>query len=374
MSDIRSLADDYIAYRRSTDHLRWLWKGEMEWLEEWEDLSSEGIDNRMARLTAYAVAAEEITRSHPSATADTIVASARAAATQIAWGVEWELPNPTIGLYSLLLTFLPRYVLRTSEDGDRYLDKLHRLPTMLGQLEDRLRWAAAIGRTPITSHVRSSIDHIGAGLDLGDRHPLCDQSPPIEVDDQARVAWSERLRQVVGDEVLPALDRYRQTLADVTLPAARPDEAPGLVHVDGGAEAYRDLIESHTTVEKTAEEIHHIGLDQVGRLEDEYRTLAGPILDSDDISEIYRKLRDDPTLRYQDGASLVADAETALARATEMVPDWFGSLPTTPCVAAETAQGDSPSTQNRPRTDRSRERSSSTRPTRPPGRSINWRP
>jgi uncharacterized protein (DUF885 family) len=80
--------------------------------------------------------------------------------------------------------------------------------------------------------------------------------------------------------------------------------------------------------------VHQIGIDQVARLEDEYRAMAGPLLGTTDVDEIYRRLREDPALHYEDADELVADATDTLARATSAAPAWFGRLPKAPCTAS----------------------------------------
>ena len=67
--------------------------------------------------------------------------------------------------------------------------------------------------------------------------------------------------------------------------------------------------------------------------------IAGPLLGTAEVDEIYRKLRDDEELHYRDADTLVQDATTALARATAAVTDWFGVLPQAPCVASSIEQG-----------------------------------
>ncbi|NIR39158.1 MAG: hypothetical protein GWN07_25085, partial [Actinobacteria bacterium] len=43
-----------------------------------------------------------------------------------------------------------------------------------------------------------------------------------------------------------------------------------------------------------------IGLEQVERLEHEYRELGARVLGTDDVAEIFRRLREDEALHYRD--------------------------------------------------------------------------
>jgi uncharacterized protein (DUF885 family) len=77
----------------------------------------------------------------------------------------------------------------------------------------------------------------------------------------------------------------------------------------------------------------------VARLEEEYRSLALPLLGVDDVAMVFERLRSDPQLHYHDPEVLVADANRALAKAGAAMPEWFGTLPQAPCEATSISQG-----------------------------------
>ena len=191
--------------------------------------------------------------------------------------------------------------------------------------------------------------------------PLGHQPPPQEDADDG--PWRARLYPLLDGPVTDALRRLRMTLATTTLPAARPDDRPGLVHLPGGAEHYERLVWSQTTLGRTAAEVHAIGLEQVDRLEVEYRTIAGPLLGTSDLSVIYRTLRDDPNLHYRDAATLVR-MRSAPWPGRKRPRRLVRAVPTAPCVARSIEQGALAFYSRPARTARSPAPSSSTRPTR----------
>ncbi len=339
MSHISELADTYHRYRQSTDHDRLLWMGDLDQIEHWEDISADGLAVRIGALRSFADQADETDPEdvHERALAETISFTARAAANELIWRSELEFPNPAIGLIPRILTFLPRYSLITEEHGARYHEKLRRLPAFLKQAGDAL--GSEEGVLPLTRHLTGSIAAIDAQLTTDDsENPLLSQPPPTGTSTEHQERWRRETELLIHDVVHPTLARYRDAIA-VAADFGRDDDRPGLCHLEGGNELYRDLVWSHTSLGLSGEEVHQIGLDQIARLEDEYRSLAGPVLGSRDIGEIYARLRDDPELSYRDGAQLVADATRALERAAIEAPDWFGTLPQSPCVAEEIAQG-----------------------------------
>lgn len=340
MTSLGDLANDYHRYRQSTDHLRQLWKGDLDYIDGWEAITSEAITGRQERLRDYADRAERFTDLDPVSLslAETVAFTARSAANELTWRTELTFPTPPIGLVSTILTFLPRYSLTTGEHGDAYLRKLQALPEMLHDAGAGLRRGRETGVLPISRHLTGTIAGIDGYLARADGDPLLAQAPPTELSNVDRARWRDEAARIVGDLVRPALARYRDVIVDV-VPDGRSDSEPGLCHLEGGSDHYRDLVWSNTSLDLTGEQIHEIGLEQVTRLEEEYRAVAGSILETRDIDEIYARLRDDPALAYTSGADLVEDATRALARATARAKDWFGTLPTSPCVGQEIEQG-----------------------------------
>ena len=342
MGDALDLADEYWQYVQHTDQLRALWKGDVDTVAEVADFSVEGVADRRRRLVEFARRAEAMTPVDAStaATLDTVAFTARSEAEAVEWEADITMVNHAVGLYSLLATFLPRYPLVTAEHGEGYLVKLERLDGMLAGLEDRLRRNAEIDLTPIETAVRGVIAQIDRhlGRDAGS-DPFSSQPAPRELDDAGRDRWRAELAERVSRSVRPSLARFRSTLADVVLAAARPDDRPGICHFDGGDEAYERLVWAHTGVDLTARQVHEIGLEQVARLEEEYREIGGRALGLDDVGEMFRRLRDDPDVHYRATEDLVADAERALARAAAEAPRWFGKTPRAGCVATGIEQG-----------------------------------
>jgi uncharacterized protein (DUF885 family) len=131
--------------------------------------------------------------------------------------------------------------------------------------------------------------------------------------------------------VRPAFARYRDVLHDEVLPVARRSDVPGLMHVPGGADAYRRLIRHHTSLDLDAEQVHATGLSEIARIDAEFVELGARVLGTGDLPGTLMRLRDDPALFFATRDEVQAKATDALARARDAIPDWFGILPATPC-------------------------------------------
>jgi uncharacterized protein (DUF885 family) len=196
------------------------------------------------------------------------------------------------------------------------------------------RRALGEGRVAVASPIRKVIDEIDGILATPDGElPLLGPARSDHPDwpTGAIEAFRDDLGAAVRDDILPALARYRATLADEVLPAARPDDRPGICHVPDGEAAYADLIRVHTSLPLTAEELHATGLAEVARIRDELASLGSRALGVTDVPAIQRRLRGDAALHFGTRDEVFDTAVRALARANEAIASWFGILPRATC-------------------------------------------
>jgi uncharacterized protein (DUF885 family) len=221
------------------------------------------------------------------------------------------------------------------------VERTRRYGDMLAQSAERFREGLASGRTPARINIERSINQVEGYL-----------ASPLEADPFANLTgpegwdglddWRAELTGIVQESVRPAFARYLDVLRDELLPVARPDDRPGLVHLGGragsgdsddGPAMYRALIELHTGLPLTAEELHEIGMAEVtGSLPAEYAEIGGRAFGTRDLPTIFGRMLDDPALRYRDGDEIIAHATRCLDAARAEIGDWFGILPQAPCV------------------------------------------
>ena len=211
------------------------------------------------------------------------------------------------------------------------VERLHKLGGMLDQASARFRDGLSAGRPPVRINIDRSLNQLDGYLSSPiEQDAFASLTGPTDWDGEA--AWREQLTATVEDVVRPAFARFRAMLADELLPAARPDDRCGLSWLDDGPEIYAALVHMHTGVDLSPEEIHAIGMEEVTeRLPAEYAEVGGRLFDLSDEAEIFRRLLDDPDLRYVTGDEILADARRCLDAATVAMPAWFGILPQAPC-------------------------------------------
>ncbi len=336
----RELADAYWDYRKQTNHFAGLMRGDLTYLERWTDLSAAGTLAAVAQYESFAALARDLTTGDLTSRvlAATVAASATTDALTYAAQAELVAPNMQMGIISWLLPGITVQPLVTADHGDRYLQKLDAFDPFVDQLIDRLREGVRSGRVPLARHAGDTVTKLTSLLD-DESEPFSQQASPIEFTPAESERWVVEVSERVGRVVKPALRRLIAELNTTTVPAGRPDDRPGLLHLEGGAELYRRLVGAHTTLDVTPEQVHAVGLEQVDRLEAEYVSLAGPLLGTEQIEEIYFRLRTDESLHHHDAEAIIADAVRAFEKAKAAMGDWFGTLPKADCLASATDVG-----------------------------------
>jgi uncharacterized protein (DUF885 family) len=146
-----------------------------------------------------------------------------------------------------------------------------------------------------------------------------------------RLKFDRDLRTALGETVKPAFLRYRDFLRSQILPVARPQDKAGMTFLPGGREDYQRRIRLETSVDRTPEQLHQLGLDEIARIRGELSTLGQKVLGTSDIAEIQKKLRGDPAMHFANADEVKAKAEQTLARAKDAIPGYFSVLPKADC-------------------------------------------
>jgi uncharacterized protein (DUF885 family) len=248
----------------------------------------------------------------------------------------WETTASADGYSSpqaMMFMSVPAASITDAAAAGRYVERLSALPAFLDAVMERYREAAADGRVPTRTGVGQAIDQLTGhlALSLADDTLLSPRLP----DDVDAEKVRARAAGIVADRVRPAMERLLAGLRDELLPVARTDDRVGIRFVPGGEEGYRAAVRRHTTTDLTPDEIHRIGLDHLADLRAEWAEVGGRALGTSDLDEIRSRLRDDPSLRFGDGAQIVATVTDALRRAEEARGDWFPAYDIADCVIEE---------------------------------------
>jgi uncharacterized protein (DUF885 family) len=335
---IRSLAHEYWEAKLEASPLFASFLGDHRYDDRADDLSAEeerrlrsvwtGLRKRAAAVSGGNGELDETDRASRDLLVQELDDAVRAIDLRLA-----ELASDQMqGVHADLLITAAQLQAPEPEHAAMALTRARQFGRMLDQATDRYREGLNAGRPPVRINVERSINQVDGYL-----------ASPLESDPFANLAgpegwdgldaWRGQLTDIVRDDLRPAFARYRDALRDELLPAARPDERPGLRWLDDGAELYQALIELHTGLPLTPDELHAIGMAEATEsLPAEYAELGGREFGTSDLAEIFGRLLDDPGLRYRDADQIMGHATECLDAARAAMSDWFGILPEAPCV------------------------------------------
>lgn len=338
--DLDLLARDYWDYALRTSPTEALLMGDHRFDDKMERLSRQAEDEQISRFAQFAAAAEAIPTTDLSedevVTRGVLVEEARGRVDELRCRpAEYDV-SPSWGLHVTLPQLAGQIPLTEPEHANALVVKWSRLGATFEDMIHRLRQGLAKDRTPPRTSVEKTIAQIDQYLasDLTE-DPFVDVPPPPAFTDEQVAQWRDRLAGQVRDVIRPAYERYRHELVSEVLPKARPEDQTGVRWLADGEEVYGAAIRRHTSLDLTPLEIHRMGLEEIARLEEEYRELGGAVLGTSKLQDIYERLRNDPDLRFEDGQQIVEAAQSAMNRARAAIPDWFGRLPRADCVMME---------------------------------------
>jgi uncharacterized protein (DUF885 family) len=342
--ELRALADEYSEYSLKAEPTFAHMLGDYRYIDQFEDASREAEDADIAVRRSFAQRAREIDESELSSsdktTLETLIYEAESSASisemrQAEFGID-----PIFGPHLTPQLVFPQMTVETSEHAAKMLDKYGAFARHIDQSSERLQEGLANGRMNAEFAVTRTVETLDAMLqEPVEESPYVAIQLPDSLSEEEKVAWRQQAAAIVTDTVNPALDRYRSVVRDEVGPVARPNDEAGLFALADGDLVYSRLVDKYTTLSMQADEIHHIGLEQIDKLAAEYVEIAGPVVGTTSLEEIFAALRDDPSLHHTTGEDVVVASEAAFAKAKSEMGNWFGRLPKSDCFVRETKGG-----------------------------------
>lgn len=212
----------------------------------------------------------------------------------------------------------------TPERLAKLLARLATYPAYMAANADILREGLASGLTAPRIVAERTIAQIERLLSVPMEEAIIPSLAKVSSD-----ADREKIRAAVRDHVYPADRAFLDALRGDYLAATRVD--PGLWSAPNGEALYRTAIRSWTTLDLDPQEVHQIGLDEIGEIESERRDIARRAGFGDDTKAYRAALAADPANVPTSRDALVERATEDIERAAAAAPRYFGRVPRAGC-------------------------------------------
>src|SRR5271156_3248481 len=241
---------------------------------------------------------------------------------------EWEMPVDQFNGFQVALPQLVENLTFDSvKDYDDYIERLKKVPAAFSQVMTNLQLGVDEGRMPPKDSLEEALKQTqGIAAQKPEEsvfaQPLKRFPKTIPAADQKRIATD--LMAVIQTQVLPTYQRFAKFMAAQYVPNGRKD--PGVWAMRDGDAYYAYRIRQITTTDKTAAEIHQIGLDEVKRDETEMLAIVHQ-LGFADLKSFRAALVANPKEHPQSKEALLDTYKGYIAQMQPRLPELFGRLP-----------------------------------------------
>jgi uncharacterized protein (DUF885 family) len=244
---------------------------------------------------------------------------------------EWEMPvNQFYGFHTDLAQLPERLQFDSVKDYDDYITRLKKIPNAFSQIMTNMDLGADEGRVQVQYLMEKALVQTQA---LASQKP--EESPfalplkkfpkTVSAAEQKRI--SSEMLDAISTSVLPSYKRFAGFLKAEYIPKCRKEI--GASALPDGEAYYAFRIRQSTTLNKTAAEIHQIGLDEVKRDEAEMLAIVKS-LGFADIKTFSAALKSNPKEHPVSAEALIDDYKGYIAGMKPKLPELFGRLPKAP--------------------------------------------
>jgi uncharacterized protein (DUF885 family) len=244
---------------------------------------------------------------------------------------EWEMPiSPIFGFQTRLADLVGQLSFDSVKDYDDYIARLKKVPAQFSQVMTNLQLGVDEGRMPPKDSLEKALAQTQGIADQKPEEsvfaePLKKFPKTIPAADQKRIATD--LMAAIQTQVLPTYQRFAKYMKVQYVPYGRKD--PGVWAMPNGDAYYAFRIRQITTLDKTADQIHQIGLDEVKKDEAEMLAIVHQ-LGFADLKSFRTALAANPKEHPQSADALMGAYKGYIAQMQPRLPELFGRLPKAP--------------------------------------------
>lgn len=244
---------------------------------------------------------------------------------------EWQMPvNQFNGLHTSLPMLVNQLSFTEVKDYDNYIARLKKIPKAFSQVRTNMELGMEAKRMPpalllekVQVQAQTLADQKAADSPFA--LPLKKFPKTVGAAEQKRIS-DEVLAEITTD-VLPSYLRFAKFMKAQYVPAGRKE--PGIWSIPDGDAYYAFRVRQSTTLTKTADEIHQIGLDEVKRDEAEMLSIVKK-LGFADMKSFSAALKANPKEHPVSKEALLDAYRGYIDGMKPKLPELFGRLPKAP--------------------------------------------
>ena len=216
----------------------------------------------------------------------------------------------------------------TEEDYSNYLLSLADYPRYNQEHIIDLKQAIALGHTHYCesfkgyekSISKQLVEHVEDSVFYA---PMLTMPKAISAAQQTK--YRQQVKTLITDSVLPQYQAFYDFFTQEYMANCRT--TAGISSVKGGDDYYQYLIEYYTTTQLSADEIHQIGLDEVGRIRQEMQQIINAVGFKGEFKDFIQFLRTDKQFYTDSAMDMLEKASYITRKMAAQLPKWFSVLP-----------------------------------------------
>jgi uncharacterized protein (DUF885 family) len=246
------------------------------------------------------------------------------------------------GKQNWLIDFMVNYQpINGIEDAENYIARLSQIDTWVEQLLEQLKLREDAGVIPPTYVIEESISQIEQHVQERDDGTFAVQATRLYTSFQEKL---EHIEGITDEQEQTLLDSALTEIEETFVPAfielrdylvyleSIASDTPGVGTLPKGHAYYTYVLHHQTGTNMSAEEIHELGLAEVGRIQAEIQVIAADLGYPEGISMADLEKRLSMNGDYLKGDALLAEYERLIAEADQAMEEFFDLLPSTELI------------------------------------------
>jgi len=242
---------------------------------------------------------------------------------------DWQMPFNSDSSFWGGMTGIARRTFRTEADYKNYIAQLRQTPRYFGEQIEAMKAGLARGFTPPKVTLAGRDSSVASVAQAASPQATIYYKPfetmPAGFSAELRAELNAQGVRAIAEDVIPAHRALLSFLRASYVPGARV--ALDAYSLPDGRRYYQSKIKEFTTLDLTPDEIHALGLAEVGKIHARMLAVIGEVKFDGDFAAFLHFLRTDPRFYVTTPQALLDRAAWTAKTFDGKAKDWFGRLP-----------------------------------------------